>query len=118
MFVHYSMDDTFAEVTITQKGPSTSEQAIKLLARELTKTELNTPSELVRALSVLHWGVRKAAKYTAHHQAPIACVLRSPEMRTVVEDRACNVKIRSKVIDLLAYGVEFVTRENEWSFDG
>ncbi len=86
------------------------ETAIKILSRSLTPTERKARSEVEVALSLLHWGVKKAAKYTAYHNKPIIAMLRQPEHLLLIKDAACNVRLRAKVLDLLSYGVKFDVR--------
>jgi hypothetical protein len=63
---------------MTQAGLE-GERPFRIISRHLTKTEINTTSPLEVALSILHWAVKKSAKYTAYHSFPIICMLKNPE---------------------------------------
>jgi hypothetical protein len=51
---------------MTQAGLE-GERPFRIISRHLTKTEIGTTSPLEAALSILHWAVKKSAKYTAYH---------------------------------------------------
>ena len=72
------MDQTTAEVVLTQPFEE-GELPIKFLSCSLTPTEAKAPSELEKAVSIIHWGVKKASKYIAYHSLPKIAMLRSPE---------------------------------------
>ena len=109
LHIHYSTGEQTAEVVISQPKEG-GEKAIKILTRSLTATEVKANSELEKALSILHWGVKKAAKYTAYHTLPIVVMLRQPEHLLLVRDAASSVRLRAKVLDLQSYGVTFEVR--------
>lgn len=107
LLFHYSLGEATGEIVVTQIGPR-GEYPVTILSRTLTLTEVNATTEIERALSLLHWGIRKAAKYTAYHPMPILAMLRHPEHRALSLDAGC--KLRAKFLDILAYGVEFGLR--------
>ncbi len=80
---------------------------MKILGRTLTLTEKKAKSEVEVALSILHWAVRKAAKYTTYHQHHVILMLRKPEHFLIVKDASVHTRLRAKVLDLLSYGVDF-----------
>ena len=100
---------------MTQKVNSV-ERPILLMGRELTCTERALP-EAEKTLSVLHWGVRKASRYTTHHPK-LTLVLRSPELKSLAHDQLCHARLRAKVLDLSAYNVTYVVHDTDWDLDG
>ena len=86
-----------------------------ILGRELSKTEQKL-HEVEKVLTVLHWAVRKAARYTAYHDN-VVLMLHSPELNLLVHDAMTHARVRAKVLDLSAYNVTYAV-SSSWDFGG
>ena len=87
-----------------------------LLGRELTSTEQRY-SEAEKALTILHWGIRKSARYTAHNPK-LTLTLRSLELKLLAHDSSVHARIRAKVLDLGSYNVKYEVSETNWDLGG
>ena len=66
---------------------------------------------------IVHWGMRKASRYTTHHPQ-ITIVLRSPELKVLANDDLTHARLRAKYIDLSAYNVRFEVDADAWDLGG
>ena len=87
-----------------------------MIGRELTITERRM-LEVEKALTILHWGIRKASRYTSCNH-PLTLVLRSPELKILSSDSLVHSRLRAKFIDLSAYNITYAIDESSWNLDG
>ena len=87
-----------------------------MIGRELSVTEKRL-HEVEKTLTVVHWGIRKAARYTSHN-TQLTVVLRSPELKVLASDQLIHARLRAKFLDLAAYNVKYEVDAAHWNFDG
>ena len=84
---------------------------------ELTLSETKNFMQLERGLSILHWGIAKASRYTATCQ-DLTCYLHSSDQLTLISSNQAHLHLRAAVLNLQMYGAKWAVADKKVGFDG
>ena len=70
-----------------------------MAGRELTLCKMNNYMQLECGLSILHWGVAKASRYTATCQ-DLTCYLHSSDQLTLIRSNQAHLRLQAAVLNL------------------
>ena len=70
-----------------------------MAGREVTLSKIKNYTQLEQGLSILHWGVAKASRYTATCQ-DLTCYLHSSDQLTLIRSNQAHLRLWEAVLTL------------------
>ena len=88
-----------------------------MTGRELTANESQKFTEVERALSILHWGIAKALRYTTTVQE-VTCYVHTPEHLFPVHSQTAHLRLKAALLNLGMYRVKWAVDAGGLDFGG